>query len=286
MPAILNNLTALTPEVWSSMIQKNNDPKFVGTKIASMDLRSELNYGDRIHKPYVEDLTTIDYVRGTNIVTPAVTPTDDFIDVLESRVVPFYVDTMDKIQNKYEAAMIYSERAAESLRKDIDTKILAETLNASVSLEGPDINEAAGPITLTTANVYTTLTTAMGKLGTVNVMPEDDFAWVISPMQAMVLQEKFFTSGFTFADAALRNGLAGKIAGVEIYVSNQLDVTGGHTNSYFGRKGGIEAVMQAQPTVVEKDPEGKLGKLYYAYYLAGFGVLTRKADTFLNVHLA
>jgi len=65
--AVSNDVSAIQPEIWSSMVQVPLYKTLVSFDIATTRLESELQYGDTIHMPYFGDLSAQTYTPGTEI---------------------------------------------------------------------------------------------------------------------------------------------------------------------------------------------------------------------------
>lgn len=103
------------------------------------------------------------------------------------------------------------------------------------------------------------------------------------------------TNGYSFADAALNNGLVTHMMGVDIYVTRTgtfaNDTTGSHTFTNSGhRVFGVKKVSTyAEPRGVqmeEKPVSGKTGREIVVYGLVGFKLWTTKAGLVVNITLA
>ena len=62
---VSNDVSAIIPEIWSASVQVPLYKSLVSMAVANTDLRSELSYGDTIHKPYIGDLSAQTYTPGT-----------------------------------------------------------------------------------------------------------------------------------------------------------------------------------------------------------------------------
>lgn len=73
----------------------------VALAICNTELRDVLTDGTRVHRPYRSSMRGQDYVKGTAITTfNDLTGTNEYLDVDTVKVVPFYVDDLDTLQNK------------------------------------------------------------------------------------------------------------------------------------------------------------------------------------------
>ena len=223
MPIANNNVAAFVPELWSRRIQYLTKNALVATKICSFEEQPDLKYGDRIHRPYPNDLTVNDYVKYTDTTAQDIVGTDEYLDIDQSKEISFAIDEVDWIQMKYDLENDYVERAAYRLANDIDGKVLAEVSNANVSMDAGDIGGTAGQaISLTIANCLNTVMTAGAKLTANGCEMDKTWALVVSPKMASIIAQTVAADWFSLADLALKNGYAGNFAGYNVYSSNNL----------------------------------------------------------------
>jgi hypothetical protein len=153
------NLDAFIPELWSRRIQYLTRNALVATQICSFEEQPDLKYGDRIHRPYPNDLMVNDYVKYTDTVQQDLVGTDEYLDIDQSKEISFAIDEVDWIQMKYDLENSYVERAAYRLANDIDGKVLAEVGNADISCDASDLG-SSGDIALSTSNCLNAIMTA------------------------------------------------------------------------------------------------------------------------------
>ena len=154
-----NNLDAFIPELWSRRIQNLMKNALVATQICSFEEQADLKFGDRIHRPYANDLTVNNYTKYTDTTAQDLTATDEYLDIDQSKEISFAIDEVDQIQSKYDLENSYVERAAYRLANDVDGKVLKEVSNAAVTCDGSDIG-SSGAISLTTSNCLNAIMTA------------------------------------------------------------------------------------------------------------------------------
>src|SRR3990167_7432998 len=96
-----NALTAFNPEYWTPTMQETFLKESVALGVANTELRADLKDGDTLHKPYGSYPRVQTYTKGTDITVKDIDSTDDTLTVSTAKVASFYVDDIDKIQNKY-----------------------------------------------------------------------------------------------------------------------------------------------------------------------------------------
>ena len=221
-----NNVAAFVPELWSRRIQYLTKNALVATKICSFEEQPDLKYGDRIHRPYPNDLVVNDYVKYTDTKQQDLVGTDEYLDIDQSKEISFAIDEVDWIQMKYDLENSYVERAAYRLANDIDGKVLSEVSNANVSMDAGDIGGTPGnAISLSVSNCLNAVMTAWAKLTANGCEMDKTWALVVSPKIASVIGQTVATDWFSLADLALKNGYAGNFAGYNVYASNNVPHT-------------------------------------------------------------
>ena len=65
--ATRKEVSAITPDIWSDILQVPLYKTLVSMDVANLDMRSELTVGDRINKSYFGDLSAQTYLPGTGL---------------------------------------------------------------------------------------------------------------------------------------------------------------------------------------------------------------------------
>ena len=163
------NLDAFIPELWSRRIQYLTKNALVATQICSFEEQPDLKYGDRIHRPYPNDLVVNDYVKYTDTTQQDLIGTDEYLDIDQSKEISFAIDEVDWIQMKY---------------------VLAEVANAKVSTDAGDIGGTPGnAISLSTSNCLNAIMTAGAKLTANGCEMDKTWALVVPPKMASVIAQ-------------------------------------------------------------------------------------------------
>jgi len=290
MATYTNALSNFTPELWADYIQENLYKTLVGMQVADLKLKKYLNYGDTVHVPILGQLTVNAYTKGTDVTVQALATTDEFLVVDKQYESSFYLDKIDKKQNKYSTQMDAMKEQMYAIKNQIDGDILAQTILAYDTIDAGDISgggSGGAAITLTTSNVIEVFSSARAKLATNNVEDNGDFIAVVTPEVASVIEQKATSVGFNLAEAAFKNGYAGDFMGFKIYVSNNLDKT---TNSrkhiYIGKSKMISCAMQISPTVKIDSDQNKFGDIVKVLAVYGIKTFYMNRQRFLDLHIA
>ncbi|MFA6475729.1 MAG: hypothetical protein WCV88_06110 [Patescibacteria group bacterium] len=220
------------PAFWSNEMQVVFFKENVALALANTELRDQLSVGDVIHKPYRSRLHVKNYTKGSDITVFDVSGTDEYLTVDTTKIVPFYVDDLDKIQNKWDMATKFSADAQRLLNNVLEQAVLSEYSNASSNVYLADIggSGATTAIPLTTANVQNVFTAASRKLDQLDIPQGQRFA-VIGPRALEVLRLQGAGRETGVGDVVQENGRIGNRFGFELYYSNNVPFTATLTTS-------------------------------------------------------
>lgn len=219
-----NALTPLSPTYWSKIMGMKLYKKNVFRNIASFREEAVLTNGQKVDRPYRADIYVQPYVKGTALTAQDITAVSDQLTVDKIFAALIYVDDVDKIQNKWDAAAAWSEEAVTRLSNQIDADCLylATSANDTVDYNDLDNNQTAGvPVVLTTSNVLNLFTVAARKLSVNNVSGDNRF-FVISPQVKQVLMTYLAGRESILGDKTGEAGMIGRYMGFDLYESNNL----------------------------------------------------------------
>lgn len=304
---ITNDVSAITPEIWSKMVQVPLYKSLVAMEVASTRLMSELGQGgDTVHIPRFGDLSVATYTPGTTISATAQDWAFDNLVVSTMKHVTFYRDDADSLLHNVEVARELATEAAYRLKDAIDTDVLANITGADgfVAADNADIlgGTNAYPVSAGTANIINVFAGARKVLRERNVEENGDWCAVVTPKIASYIEVKAANVGFNVADATLRNGYAGDFMGFQVYISNNLPSgkmtaiapgAGGVTAAplsattgksvYFGRKGMIDLVLKKEPTLEIRKKDDMLGSNFITWTVYGSAITTKNRSRGINM---
>lgn len=212
----------LSPQLWSARVQRLLKNTLVAGAICNTEERATLTYGYRTHRPYTGDVYAVTYSKGVAPTFQDMEATDEYLDVDQAKIIPMYLDDIDKIQNKYQTLDIYSQRMAYQMRNQIDQKVLSEVSNALLG------NTTA--ISLDTTNAFATFSNAKADLFNNGV--EDTRPWyaVVDGDTISTIEQVLGFNGFKVSDDALVNGYGmgvyvGDWQGLRMFKSQNLKTT-------------------------------------------------------------
>jgi hypothetical protein len=217
-----NALTAFNPKYWSKRMQMIHEKEVVYRAICNFEEREVLSDGDTVARPYRSAMVAQTYVKGTAVTIQDVSATEETLVVNVAKIVPFYVDDLDRIQNKWNTVDAFAEDASNDLYQIVDGDVLGEYDQATSVLDNYDFGGTLGDgLTITTSNILQVFARASKKLDALNIKAKDRFA-VISPQLKQVLVEYLGGKESLLGDSTGENGNIGRYGGFELYVSNAL----------------------------------------------------------------
>lgn len=198
--------------------------KVVYKSLASTEEQATLSLGQKVDRPYRSDLVVENYTKGTAATAQDLTATSDVLTVNKFKTILMYIDDVDKIQNKWDAAKAWAEEAAERLAIAIDAEFLYEVRSAADTIDDGDIGGSAGSaIALTVSNIANVIAKINRKLDVNNVdMERANRFWVLSPQMYDVLWSYIAGKETLLGDKTGEYGNLGRYGGLELFMSNNL----------------------------------------------------------------
>ena len=112
----------------------------VALGIANTELRADLKDGDQLNKPYGSYPRVQTYTKGTDISVKDLSATNDYLTVDTAKVASFYVDDIDRVQNKYNVIKEFATIAQRQLNNVLDQAVIGEYSNAGTTLDDGNYN--------------------------------------------------------------------------------------------------------------------------------------------------
>mgnify|MGYP003287924154 FL=1 len=216
-------VTTFIPELWNARLLYALEKAHVATNLVNRNYEGEIsNHGDTVHINTIGAITVKSYTKNTDIDAPeTLTTTDQTLVIDQAKYFNFQVDDVDKVQAAGELVDTAMGRAAYALADVSDAYLLG--VIAAGAAAGNTIGSAAAPIALTASNVYENIVKLKTKLDKANV-PNTGRTIVVPPdvHSLLLLDDRFAKSTATAGQEALINGLVGRIAGFDVYMSNNV----------------------------------------------------------------
>lgn len=216
-------VTTFIPELWSARLLYALEKAHVATNLVNRNYEGEIrNYGDTVHINTIGAITVKNYTKNTDIDAPeTLSTTDQTLEIDQQKYFNFQVDDVDKVQAAGELVDTAMGRAAYALADVSDAYLLG--VIAAGAAAGNTIGSAAAPVALTASTVYENIVKLKTKLDKANV-PNTGRTIVVPPdvHSLLLLDDRFAKSTATAGQEALINGLVGRIAGFDVYMSNNV----------------------------------------------------------------
>ena len=218
------SVASFIPELWSARLLFNLEKNHVATNLVNREYEGQITQaGDTVHINSIGDITVGDYVKGTDIDVQDLDTTDQTLVIDQQKYFAFKVDDIDKVQGAGDLVDTAMGRASYSLADASDAYLLSTIADGADSAN--TIGTAASPITLTAENIYEKIVALRTKLDKANV-PTTGRSIVIPPeAYALLLLDERFTKADAVAESTIVNGYVGKVAGFDVYESNNVKYT-------------------------------------------------------------
>ena len=243
----------------------------------------------RIQNPYGNQPTaTIQAVAGTYSVT-AWTITDDALTVTDEVIYAEHVFAHEEFFSKFDVAQSRIDNMMYAVAFGIDKFVLNNLCEDGTGT----YTTPAGGFT-TSANVLEIMANLNSKVGRFADMYKGTFL-VIENTDMVGFQLVGATTGFSWADATLKNGFMRELLGVDIYVVRAgtfVSATLGSTSvtnsghRVFGVKGVSTYASPRGIQYDEKPVTGKTGREIVVFGLVGFKLWAQKAGLIIDITLA
>ena len=219
-----NTLTAFNPEFWAAQMQETYLKENVAVGFARTEFKSDLAMGDTLHRPYGSYARVQTYTKGTDITVKDLSSTDETLTVDTAKVASFYIDDIDKVQNKWDVATEYATMAGRQLSNNIEQAVLSNYSSAGTTMTGTSIGEASGAIVMTAANTANIFTGAGRVLNGKKRMSRDRVA-LIGPRALETIQTYVGGRETGFGDTVSDNGVVANRFGFQLVLTNNLPYT-------------------------------------------------------------
>lgn len=214
-------VTSFIPTIWSARLMDALQKSHVATNLVNRNYEGLIQgQGDRVKINSIGAITVKTYTKNSDIASPDdLTTTDQTLIISEAKYFNFQVDDIDAVQANGDLVDSAMKNASYQLA-DVADKYLLGVMFAGVATANKLTNTQ-----LTASNIYQKIVEMRTKLDKANVPTAG--RWIVLPPEAyaLLLQDsRFVAGGGDQAEATVRNGLVGKVAGFDVYESNNCPV--------------------------------------------------------------
>jgi hypothetical protein len=247
------------PTIWSGKLNAKFYATTVFGEIANTNYEGDIrNIGDKVVINNIPSITINDYTIGNTLSYEVPAPSKIELDIAKAKYFGVNVSDVLEYQSQPKLMDMFTNDAAKQMAINIDTDILKQsvdttfgnTLSITPSTTGANINSGnlagvksasfllggaggtynastnpfgGAPLTLSSTNIITTITSMASCMDEQNV-PDSDRFLVVSPAVRNLLMGSNLQQAYLTGDnqSILRNGKIGTIDRFTIYVSNLL----------------------------------------------------------------
>lgn len=264
-------ITKAVPEVWAARILQAllDDHVFGAPAVSNREYEGDISeYGDTVHIISVGNVTIKDYVKDTDIAAPdALTDAEALLVIDQAKYFNFAIDDIDVAQTRPklmdEAARTAGWGLIDKSDDYIAAAMLADTTNV---VGGAGVPAASG-------GAYNLLVDLGVALTSQNVPRAGRWAIVPPNFEGFLVKDDRFVHATAQGDAVLTNGLIGRAAGFDIYLSNNIP---GGNKVQAGHPMGFSFAEQILETV-PYSPERRFADALKGLYVYGGKVVQGKA---------
>jgi len=231
----------------------------VAKSIANMRYEPTLTYGGSVTR-FTYDTAAVrvrTVARGSASTIDAITDSTESLTInLEKEAVFFISDGEVKQTGPLNPGEVIGGQIAVKVATDLDSRVLAEVLNAYQTFDTGDLTTSVSngtAITLSSTTVPQMVTRMPAKLKNVNQVLTN-MAFVVDPYMAADLEQYLLGKQFDIVNSIWKNGYSGAISMAEVYVSNNLTYTavltasGVFVDTQTVTIGGVVFTSEATPT--------------------------------------
>lgn len=282
------------PSVWASRALTNlhNALVYGQTGVINRDYEGEIQEaGNTVRINSIGTVTVSDYVKNTDLASPQVlTDAQMVLTINQAKSFNFQIDDVDAAQQKPKVMDLAMQEAAYAIRNVTDQFIaatmIADTLAANTIGTYDDSAQLLDTTGTAGTNAYERIVD-LGVILDVNNVPEDN-RWVVVPpwVEGLLLKDQRFVSfGTPENRMALTNGMIGRVAGFNVFKSNNVPSTTNTKTAYAVIAGhGFATTFADQINkVVAYSPEKRFGDAVKGLHLYGAKVIRPYALARLNV---
>lgn len=233
-----NAYSGFIPEIWSQKLNSLLFNECPMLQCVNKNWEGEIaNAGDTVNILTAGNVA-VSTLTGDALTYSEIAPTAATLTVDQKKFFAFKVNDIAKVQANADFVASYMENAKKSIEISQDSYLLG--LHTEVE-SGNIIGSAESAVSLTTENIYSNFVDLATLLKKSNAFTSGQAPWVvINPdIEAVLLKTPQFTSASNLGSETLRTGAIGKIAGMDVLVSNNLTATGGVINVLAGTNDAI-----------------------------------------------
>lgn len=217
------SVASFIPELWNARLLHALDKSHVATNLVNRDYEGEIKQkGDTVHINSIGAINVSSYQHGTSIVYQGIDTTKQSLEIDQEKYFAFAIDDVDAAQAAGDIMDSAMGRAAYALADTSDAFLLGKI--AAGGSSDNYVGSSGSPVSLSADNIYVNLIKLRTKLDKKNVPTQGRSVVVPPEAYALLLQDSRFTTVAATAENTIVNGYVGKVAGFDVYESNNVVV--------------------------------------------------------------
>jgi hypothetical protein len=273
----LNNFI---PSIWSARLLQNLNEAHVYANLANRDYEGDIkDVGDTVKINSISRVTIGPYTKNNNMNTAeTLTDAQTTLVIDKANYFNFQIDDIDRAQQKPKVMDEAMREAAYGLSREVDTTFagMHASTPAGNKIGADGTNAKLGLVLTAGASLYDYLVDLKVILDE-NNCPDDSRRWVVVPAWAhgALLKDSRFINATEMGNQIRMNGLIGKAAGLNVYLSNNVTNDAQTVKTYRVIAGHPAAVSYAeQITSVESyRPELRFADAVKGLHVWGYKVI-------------
>lgn len=213
------------PTVWSADLLKERERACVAVSLCNKDYEGDIkDVGDRVKILGVGRPTISKYVKNSTVITPEqLQDQSTMLEITEADMFAFLIDDIDKRQAKGDLKNAEMKEAAQAMAESADNFVYGKYGDAGTTITASSI---------TSADVLSTMTSALKALWSFNVPKTEEIYFEVSPafMEKLVLAKILYGQP---NENTIQNGYVGNLPmlGAKVYLTN--GIYNDATNDYI-----------------------------------------------------
>lgn len=268
------------PQIWAARLLQNLNEAHVFATLANRDYEGDIRQaGDTVKINALGRVTVGPYTKNSNIAAAeTLTDAQTTLVINQANYFNFQIDDIDKAQQKPKVMDEAMREAAYGLSRAVDTELAKiHTSTPLANKIGGDGQTAKLGLVLTAGAALYDYLVDLKVILDENNAPDDGRRWVVVPAWAYgaLLKDSRFVNATDLGNQIRMNGLVGKAAGFNVYMSNNVTDDAQTVKTYRIIAGHPMAVSYAEQIsgVEAYRPELRFASAVKGLHLWGFKVV-------------
>lgn len=268
------------PSIWSARLLQNLNEAHVFASLANRDYEGDISQvGDTVKINAIGRVSIGSYTKNTNIsAAENLTDAQTTLVIDKADYFNFQIDDIDKAQQKPKVMDEAMREAAYGLAKAVDTEFAKmHTSTPTANKIGADGSSAKLGLVMTAGSALYDYLVDLKVVLDENNAPDDGRRWVVVPAWAYgaLLKDGRFVNSTDAGNQIRSNGLIGRAAGLNVYLSNNVTDDAQTVKTYRIIAGHPMAVSYAEQIngVEAYRPELRFASAVKGLHLWGFKVV-------------